>query len=101
MNSHHPLVSIITPTYNHERFIGPCIESLLAQTYENWEQIIIDDGSTDHTADVVRRYSDPRIKYIYQQHRGVESLAHTYNRALKTSHGRLVAILEGDDACPP
>lgn len=96
----NPLVSIITPTYNHERFIGPCIESVLAQTYSNWEQIIIDDGSTDGTRSVVERYKDKRIRYIRQENQGIEALAHTYNRALSASHGSLIAILEGDDTWP-
>lgn len=96
-----PLVSIITPTYNHQNVISQCIESVLEQTYSNWEQIIIDDGSTDGTADIVRRYSDPRIRYFYQDNIGVEALAQTYNRALSLSHGDLVGILEGDDFWPP
>lgn len=99
MNS-SPLVSIITPTYNHELFIGDCIQSLLAQEYDNWQQVIIDDGSTDCTVDVVRGFADSRITYIRQEHRGVEALAHSYNEALKASRGSLIAILEGDDTCP-
>lgn len=95
-----PLVSIITPTYNHEAFIAQCIESVLAQTYSNWEQIIIDDGSTDKTAEIVRRYDDPRIRYFHQENAGIEALAHTYNRALSMAQGSLIAILEGDDCWP-
>lgn len=93
-------MSIITPTYNHERFIGPCIESVLAQTYSNWEQIIIDDGSTDGTRSVIERYNDKRMHYIHQENQGIEALAHTYNRALSASRGSLIAILEGDDTWP-
>jgi glycosyltransferase involved in cell wall biosynthesis len=96
-----PVVSIITPTFNHERFIGPCIESVLKQTYVNWEQIIIDDGSSDRTADVIRGYSDSRIRYVYQENRGIEALPHLYNRALSMCRGDLIAILEGDDLWPP
>jgi len=95
-----PQISIITPTYNHEKFIGACIESAIQQTYENWEQIIIDDGSTDQTAEVIRTYVDPRIRYVHQENRGIEALPHTYNRALSMCTGELVAILEGDDAWP-
>ena len=94
-------VSIITPTYNHEEFIGACIESVIGQSYENWEQIIIDDGSTDRTAEVVRSYADPRIRYVHQANRGIEALPHTYNQALGMCTGELVAILEGDDLWPP
>lgn len=96
-----PLVSIITPTYNHEKFIGQCIESVLAQTYENWEQIIIDDGSTDGTEEIVAQYDDDRIKYVRQEHIGIWRLNETYNKALKISKGQLIAILEGDDLWPP
>ncbi len=99
-NSCSPLISIITPTYNQEKFIGACIESAIRQTYQNWEQIIIDDGSTDQTAEVIRTYVDPRIRYVHQENRGIEALPHTYNRALSMCRGELVAILEGDDAWP-
>jgi len=95
-----PLVSIITPTYNHERFIGSCIETVLRQTHPNWEQIIIDDGSTDHTADMVRSYSDRRIKYCFQENQGIDALSQTYNRALSLAKGDLIAVLEGDDLWP-
>jgi len=95
------LVSIITPVYNHEKFIGTCIESVLKQEYPHWEQIIIDDGSADQTAGVIRRYSDPRIRYFHQENQGIEALAHTYNRALSLARGELIAILEGDDTWPP
>lgn len=95
-----PVVSIITPTYNHEKFIGQCIESVLTQTFANWEQIIIDDGSTDLTARVIRRYKDRRIKYIRQQHRGLPSLHEIYNDALALARGDFIAILEGDDFWP-
>jgi len=92
-----PLVSIITPTFNHERFIGPCISSVLAQTYTNWEQIILDDGSTDDTAAIVRSYADTRIRYERQEHVGILALAQTYNRGLRLARGELISILEGDD----
>jgi glycosyltransferase involved in cell wall biosynthesis len=96
-----PLVSVITPTYEHKAFIGPCIESVLRQTYSNWEQIIIDDGSADDTGGVVARYADPRIRYVYQENQGPFELARTYNRALCLAKGELIAILEGDDFWPP
>ena len=96
----NPLVSIITPTYNHEKFIGTCIESVLKQTYQNWEMIIIDDGSTDKTSVVVAKYTDDRIKYVKQENLGIWKLNETYNKALEMSKGDLIAILEGDDAWP-
>jgi glycosyltransferase involved in cell wall biosynthesis len=95
-----PLVSIITPTYNHEKFIGPCIDSVIRQTYSNWEQFIIDDGSRDNTARVIAGFRDPRIRYEHQENQGPFELATTYNRALHMAKGDLIAILEGDDFWP-
>lgn len=96
----YPLVSIITPTYNHEKFIGTCIESVLEQTYPNWEMIIVDDGSIDGTGSIIGRYNDKRIKHLKQENLGIWKLNETYNRALNLAQGDLIAILEGDDAWP-
>ena len=95
------MVSIITATYNHERFIGPCIESVLSQTYSHWEMIIIDDGSKDRTSEIVAQYRDSRIKHIKQDNVGIWRLGETYNKALGMSAGSLIAVLEGDDLWPP
>jgi len=97
--SRQPLVSILTPTYNHAELIGPCIESVLAQTDDRWEQIIVDDGSTDATWSEVQRYAarDERIQAVRQSHKGAARLAETYNAALARANGTYIAVLEGDD----
>ena len=95
-----PLISIITPTYNHERFVAACIESALSQTYCHWEQIVIDDGSTDGTPEIASSYLDPRIRVVRQPNQGPFELANTYNYALRLAKGELIAILEGDDFWP-
>lgn len=94
------LVSIITPAYNHEKFIKQCIQSVLVQTYANWEMIIIDDGSTDRTESIVRSFVDDRIKYVRQENQGIANLSKTYNKALGIAQGEFIAILEGDDYWP-
>jgi glycosyltransferase involved in cell wall biosynthesis len=96
-----PLVSIITPTYNHESFIGSCVESVLAQSYSHWEQIIVDDGSSDHTGKILAGYDDARIRYVHKCNQGPFELAKNYNHGLSRAKGELVAILEGDDFWPP
>lgn len=95
-----PLVSIITPTYNHENFIAQCLESVLSQSYVAWEQIVVDDGSTDRTREIISQYKDERIKYIHQANKGILRLAESYNMALQISKGEYIAILEGDDFWP-
>ena len=98
-----PKVSIITPTYNHEDYIEKCIRSVLAQSYRNWEMIIIDDDSSDKTYDLALKIkkSDNRIKLIKHRIRwGIKKLDVTYNQALRISRGELIAILEGDDYWP-
>lgn len=95
-----PLVSVVTPAYNQSGYIGRCLESVLAQTYSRWELLVVDDGSTDGTPDLVEAYADPRIRCIRLPHRGLGSLAESYNAALSRASGTLVAILEGDDAWP-
>ena len=96
-----PLVTVITPTYNHASYIGRCLESVLAQTEPRWEQIVIDDGSTDGTAEIVEQFTDPRIRLVARPHRGIAGLADAYNQALGMARGAVVAVLEGDDFWPP
>lgn len=94
-----PLVSIITPTYNHAPFIKECIDSVKKQSYSNWEQIIIDDGSTDDTLSIAQMeaVNDSRIRILTQENIGIFRLGETYNKALRVSSGKYIAILEGDD----
>jgi glycosyltransferase involved in cell wall biosynthesis len=96
-----PLVSVITPAYNHEKYIGACLESILHQSYYLWEQIVMDDGSTDSTSNIVSEFRDPRIRFEHQANQGAFELANTYNRALSLAKGEFIAILEGDDFWPP
>lgn len=95
------LVTIISPTYNQERYVARCAESALAQTYEEWEQIFVDDGSTDATREIITGFNDPRIRLLSLPHGGLGTLKRSYNAALAASGGSLVAILEGDDLWPP
>ena len=90
-----PLVSIILSAYNREKYIKKAIQSVLDQTYKNIELIIIDDGSTDGTKDVVGPYLvHPWVRYIYQKNKGV-SVAR--NNGIKISAGKYIAILDSDD----
>jgi glycosyltransferase involved in cell wall biosynthesis len=97
------LVSIITPTYNHEKYIEECIVSVLQQTYANWEMIIVDDGSTDNTYSIAKKIAanDPRIRVFTQKNVGIFRLSETYNFALSLSKGKYIAVLEGDDVWLP
>lgn len=103
MTDYQPLVSIISPAYNHEKYIADCIRSVQAQTFGNWEMIIIDDGSTDATFAIAQQYAaaDSRIKAFTQQNVGIFRLAESYNFALGKSEGKYIAILECDDTWLP
>lgn len=89
------LVSIIMPSWNTGDYIGESIESVLAQTYTNWELIIVDDCSTDNTDEVVARYEDKRIRYF--KNKKNSGAAVTRNRALREARGEWVAFLDSDD----
>ena len=93
-----PLVSIILPAYNHERFVAAAVDSVLGQTWTNWELIAIDDGSTDATLSVLQRYDDPRLRVLSQVNAGSHA---TINRGLALASGRYLAILNSDDAYHP
>jgi len=91
-----PLVSVVIPTYNRSLYLKQAIESVQGQTYDNWELVIIDDGSTDDTFDIVKKYSerDKRIKYFRQENAGV---AAARNAGISQSHGVWIAFLDDDD----
>lgn len=93
----NPLVSVITPAYNAERFIHETIESVMAQTYPNWEMIIVDDQSTDRTAEIVQKYAeqDERIRLIILQENSGSAIAR--NTAMDHAKGRFFAFLDSDD----
>jgi glycosyltransferase involved in cell wall biosynthesis len=94
------LVSILTPVFNQRHYIQETIRSVLNQTYQNWQWIILDDGSNDGTGDIIRSVKDSRIKYTFQEHAGYNFLTKTFNKALKMSNGDLIAMLDGDDYWP-
>lgn len=95
-----PAVVVAMPTYNHARYVGQAIQSVIAQTFESWELVIVDDGSTDGTLDIARGFSDPRVRIVAHEHRGLEGLVDAYRAVLDQSSAALVAILEGDDCWP-
>jgi glycosyltransferase involved in cell wall biosynthesis len=94
------VLSIITPAYNVEPYLGACIESVLGQTLRDLELIVVDDGSTDGTASVIAAYAarDPRIRGFRGPNRGV---SHARNVAMRHARGRYFALLDGDDTMDP
>ena len=91
-----PLVSVITPVYNCEKFLAAAIESVFAQTYHPIEIIIVDDGSTDQSGVIARSYSP--IKYIYQENHGVSAAR---NIGVDAATGEFIAFLDADDLWLP
>ena len=92
--TNQPLISVIIPAYNHERFIGAAVDSVLHQTVADLELIVIDDGSTDNTGAIVKAYPDPRLTYYFQEN---QDAYNTINRGFSLVKGRYVAILNSDD----
>lgn len=93
-----PLVSVIIPVYNAERYIGRAIKSALSQTYRDIEIIVVDDGSTDRTAEIIQSFKDPRIRCIYQQNKGLGSAR---NAGIRESRGKYITNLDADDEYLP
>jgi len=93
-----PKVSIIMPTYNRARMIGRSIQSILDQTFQDWELIIVSDGSTDNTPEVVSRFKDPRIRFFHQKNGGPASAR---NHGLRRARGRYIAYCDDDDTLLP
>lgn len=90
------LVSIITPCYNGEKYIRETMESVIAQTYQQWEMVVVDDGSTDSSASIVSEYEkcDSRIKLVKQNNAGS---AAARNNGIRLAEGQYIALLDADD----
>jgi hypothetical protein len=99
MTDHIPLVSVLMPTHNAAAFVAASVNSLLAQTFRDFELIIVDDGSTDTTLDILAGIEDPRLTIIASP----ENLGpvHARNRAFALARGRYIAALDADDLCRP
>lgn len=96
-------VSILSPAYNHAAYLPDCISSVLKQNFQDWEMILVDDGSTDDTYALAQAWAekDPRIRVYTQQNVGIHRLAETYNFALGLARGKYIALLECDDVWEP
>ena len=96
-----PRVTVITPTYQHAAFIECCVRSVLAQTMTDWEMIVVDDGSTDGTAEIAESIGDSRITILRRGHQGIQGIGSAYAMALARATSPFIGVLEGDDAWPP
>ena len=94
-----PRVSIVLPSYNHEKYVRECIQSALDQTYQDFEIIITDDGSTDGTVNVIKEFDDSRIQlYTHTENEGA---CNAINNCIKKAAGEYIAVLNSDDAWEP
>ena len=93
------LVSIVMPSYNTARFIKNSIDSVLAQTYKNWELLIVDDCSTDNTDEIVTQFNDSRITYVKNEKNSGAAVSR--NHALAQAKGKWIAFLDSDDLWAP
>jgi glycosyltransferase involved in cell wall biosynthesis len=90
--TNNPLISVMMPTYNNAKYIKQAIESIYAQKYDNIEIVVVDDGSTDNTKEVLKQYKN--IKYFYIEHKGI---SFARNTALSNSKGEYIAFCDSDD----
>lgn len=95
-----PTISVVVPAYNHERYVGEAIDSVLGQTWQDFELVVVDDGSSDATAEIVARRAegDPRIRLLRQANRGSHA---AINRGVAESSAPWIAILNSDDRYAP
>ena len=94
-----PMVSVIMPAYNEEQNIHDAIASVLAQDFEDFELIVVDDGSTDLTGEIIKSFTDKRI--VYLKNKTNIGVTRSRNRALETAKGKYIACLDADDTCTP
>lgn len=91
------MISIIMPAYNAEKYIEQSIQSVLAQTYTNWELLVIDDGSSDQTAAIVKAWQQKDSRICYISNKKNIGVAETRNRGISAAHGEWIAFLDSDD----
>ena len=104
MNSHNPLISVIIPAYNHEKYVAAAIKSIIAQTYENIELLIINDGSKDRTWDVMQsllKKCEQRFTRVVFQTQENAGTCETLNKLLNLAHGEFVYLIASDDLAKP
>lgn len=99
MVNNEPLVSFIMPVYNAEKYILDAINSIQNQTYQNWELILVEDGSTDHTLEVIQKIEHPRI--ILKKNKCNKGIAYSTNLGISISKGKYIALLDDDDIALP
>ncbi|SMF39923.1 glycosyltransferase family 2 protein [Desulfovibrio gilichinskyi] len=97
-NNYSPEISIIIPTYNRSEMLCRAVRSVLGQSFTDFECLIVNDGSTDDTAQTLETYTDSRIKVLFQENRGVSAAR---NLAIKESTGKYIALLDSDDEWLP
>lgn len=93
-----PLISVCMATYQHEKYVGDAVRSVLNQSFADFELVIVNDGSTDSTAAHISEFNDPRIVVIHQQNQGPSAATNT---AIAAARGKYVALFSGDDVCHP
>ncbi len=93
-----PLVTVLMPVYNAQKYLRPALESILNQTYKNLEILIINDGSTDNSEQIILSYKDPRIRYIKQENAGV---GETLRRGVELAKGKFIRRMDADDITTP
>ena len=98
MNFHEPTISVIVPTYNRANMLSGCIDAILNQTMDDFEIVVVDDGSTDETKKIIKRYKDPRVVYFEKKNGGQASAR---NLGIKKSRGKYISLCDDDDRFYP
>ena len=93
-----PRVSVIMPVFNADKYVAHAIRSILSQTFTEWELIVVNDGSTDNSEEVILSFNDPRIRYFTKENGGVSTAR---NCALKKARGEFICFVDADDALTP
>jgi len=101
MASKYPLVSVVMPVYNAEKYLAEAIESILNQTYKNFEFIIVDDGSKDKSLEIIKEYAKKDKRIIYFRNKNNLKICKTLNKGIKAARGKYIARMDADDISLP